>query len=139
VDRPLEPDGRGYSLDGIPIEEEELIARAYSDPSASATTRSLARSLKFRASRSIKVFVGSMVVCLVIGYLLYLTLRGDLWIWMLSMALIGFIIGIIAFSVTRAEANLTLAMLADSYNRDRGYAPLGGPEEDHDTDDDVGY
>ena len=132
---PIEVDGHGYILDGVPLEEEEIVARVQSDAGVSTATLRLAQQFRRTSSRAQKSFIGCIIIGTMLGYIMFLTLRGDVWLWMVGCAFFGFVAGIVFWTVIRSDANMILRLLVDSYNQDRGFN--ANPEEDDDEADDI--
>ncbi len=132
---PIEVDGHGYILDGVPLEEEEIVARVTNDSGISTATLRLAQQFRRTASRAQKAFLGSIILGIMLGYLMFLTVRGDIWLWMTGFAFVGIVAGIVFWTVIRSDANIILRLLVDSYNLDRGFKP---DHVDEDEDDETG-
>ena len=135
---PIEVDGHGYILDGVPLEEEEIVARVFADAGVSTATLRLAQQFRRTSSRAQKAFIGCIILGVMLGYIMFLTLRGDVWLWMAGCAFFGFVAGIVFWTVIRSDANIILHLLVDSYNLDRGFK-LEHMDEDEDEDTGGGY
>jgi hypothetical protein len=136
INLPIEVDGHGYILDGVPLEEEEIAARIQCDVGASMTTLRLLQQFRRTSSRAQKAFFGSILLGILLGYITFLALRGDMWLWMLGFAFVGVVAGIVGWTVIRSDANDILRLLVDSYNQDRGFnASDYNPDEDNDMED----
>jgi hypothetical protein len=131
---PIEVDGHGYILDGVPLEEEEIVDRVIGDAGVSTATLRLAQQFRRTSSRAQKAFIGSIILGIMLGYLMFLTLRKDMWLWMLGFAFAGLVAGIVFWTVIRSDANMILRLLVDSYNLDRGFKP-DHLDEDEDEDE----
>jgi hypothetical protein len=133
INLPIEVDGHGYILDGVPLEEEEIAVRIQSDAGVSTATLRLLQQFKRTSARAQKAFFGSIALGIMLGYIMFLALRGDMWLWMLGFAFAGVVAGIVGWTVIRSDANMLLRLLVDSYNQDRGFNP--NPVEDEDDEE----
>jgi len=135
INLPIEVDGHGYILDGVPLEEEEIVARVMSDAGVSVATLRLAQQFRRTSSRAQKAFIGCIIIGIMMGYIMFLSLRDDMWLWMLSFAFVGVVAGIVFWTVIRSDANIILRLLVDSYNQDRGFPVSDLNPDDLDEDD----
>lgn len=133
INLPIEVDGHGYILDGVPLEEEEIVTRVMNEAGVSTATLRLAQQFRRTSSRAQKAFFGSILLGILLGYLMFLTVRKDMWLWMIGFAFAGFVAGIVFWTVIRSDANIILRLLVDSYNLDRGFH--ANPEEEDEEDD----
>jgi hypothetical protein len=106
------------------------------DAGVSTATLRLAQQFRRTSSRAQKSFIGCIILGVMLGYIMFLTLRGDVWLWMVGCAFFGFVAGIVFWTVIRSDANMILRLLVDSYNLDRGFK--ANPEEDEDDDESTG-
>jgi hypothetical protein len=135
INLPIEVDGHGYILDGVPLEEEEIVTRVIGDAGVSTATLRLAHQFRRTSSRAQKAFFGSIILGVMLGYLMFLTVRGDIWLWMTGFAFVGVVAGIVFWTVIRSDANIILRLLVDSYNQDRGFNANDNNSDDDDEED----